>query len=192
MLVFPILNIYYGLIDSILVESEWNQLDYRNRISKGIWGKCCEKGPNCKKIFFWNNEYSGSNDQIYIYFTYEKIFHKIFNLVPFCSIHPIYLWKDKYVIEVDYYKFSEVVLKNKIHKPLKYGRCIIKFKRYPKIFVLFSGCYECSLMNVFFLDFHLPVLCYQVKVWKPLGISHLIKYYLLIRYQSYILYHNLI
>jgi len=70
------------------------------------------------------------------------------------------LRKDKYVVKVNHYKLSEVILKDKVHKPLESDECVIEFKWHSEVFILPSGHYECSLMDIFFSDLYLPVFCY--------------------------------
>jgi len=70
------------------------------------------------------------------------------------------LQKNEYVIKIDHYKFSEVVLKDKVHEFLKCGRCIAKSKWHPEIFILFSKHYKSGFVNVFLSYLYLPVFCY--------------------------------
>ncbi len=76
----------------------------------------------------------------------------------------ISLQKDKYIIQVDHYKFFKIVLQNKIHEPLKYDKCIAKSKGHSEVFILFPRHYKSSFMNILFLDLHLSIFCYQIKI----------------------------
>ncbi len=70
------------------------------------------------------------------------------------------LQEDKYIIKVNYYKFSKVILKDKVYEPLKSGQYIVESEWHPEVFILSPEHYKSSLINIFFLDFYLLIPCY--------------------------------
>ena len=66
---------------------------------------------------------------------------------------------DEYIIQVNYYKFSKMLLQDKIHESLKGSWCVAQFKWHSEVFILSLRHYECGLMDILLSNLDLPISC---------------------------------